>query len=143
VKGAEISFDPSAAFEGKRSLKIVFDGKENVNFQHVYQYLSLKPDTKYLLSAHVKSKGVTTRSGVKLEVVGIGQGFYQASDLLTGDNEWKELTIAFKTPAQSQGGLVRVRREKTEKFDRFISGLVWVDDLRLKEKEETSPLKKR
>lgn len=143
VKGAEISFDPSVAFEGKRSLKIVFDGKENVNFYHVYQYLSLKPDTEYLLSAHVKSKGVTTRSGVKIEVVGIGQGFYQASDPLTGDNEWKELTIAFKTRAQSQGGLVRVRRENTEKFDRFISGSVWVDDLRLKEKEETSPLKKR
>jgi hypothetical protein len=143
VKGAEISFDPSVAFEGKRSLKIVFDGKENVNFHHVYQYLSLKPDSEYLLSAHVKSKGVTTRSGVKLEVAGIGQGFYQASDPLTGDNEWKELTIAFTTGARSQGGVVRVRREKTEKFDRFISGSVWVDDLRLKEKEGTSPPKKR
>jgi tetratricopeptide (TPR) repeat protein len=143
VKGAEICFDPSVAFEGNRSLRIVFDGKENVNFHHVYQYLSLKPDSEYLLSAHVKSRGVTTRSGVKLEVVGIGQNFYQASDPLTGDNEWKELTIAFKTPARSQGGLVRVRREKTEKLDRFISGSVWIDNLRLTEKEAASPPKKR
>ena len=39
VPGAEVSFDHSMAFEGKRSLKIVFNGKENVDFRHVYQFV--------------------------------------------------------------------------------------------------------
>jgi tetratricopeptide (TPR) repeat protein len=134
VAGTEVSIDLSNAFEGKRSLKIVFNGKENVDFQHVSQYVALKPDTDYLLKAQVKTRGVTTKSGLKIEILGMGTSFYKPSESLTGDQEWKELTVFFRTPAQSRGGLVRFRRERTDKFDRFISGTVWADDVSLKEK---------
>jgi hypothetical protein len=82
----------------------------------------------------MKTKSVTTKSGLKIEISGIGPNFYGASEPLTGDNEWKELVITFRTPSQSQGGLVRVRRQKTDKFDRFISGTVWLDSFSLREK---------
>ena len=138
VKGAEISFDSSVTFEGKRSLKIAFDGKENVNFYHVYQYAPLSPETEYLLKTFVKSEKITTRSGVMIEIIGIGPRLYSASEPVTGSNKWKELTLTFKTPAGSQGGLVRVRREETEKLDRFIAGTVWIDGFQLREKNEQS-----
>ncbi|NWG04651.1 MAG: hypothetical protein HXY44_17500 [Syntrophaceae bacterium] len=134
VSGAEISFDLSTAFEGKRSLRIVFNGKENVNFHHVYQFVPLKPNTEYLLKAHMKTKAITTKSGLKMEVVGIGSPFYKASESLVGDHLWEELEIHFQTPPQLKGGIVRVRREKTDKFDRFIGGTVWIDQVRLLEK---------
>jgi len=136
VAGADVSFDPSVAFEGKRSLKIVFDGKENVDFRHVYQFVPLKSDTEYVLAANMKTQAVTTKSGLKMEVTGIGQAFQRQSEALTGDNEWRELIVRFRTPAQLQGGLVRVRREKTDKFDRYISGTVWIDHVSLREKGE-------
>jgi hypothetical protein len=136
VPGAEISFDHSMAFEGKSSLKIVFNGKENVDFRHVYQFVALKPNSEYVLKAHMKTKGVTTKSGIRLEISGVGPAFYGASESLIGDNGWKELMIAFRTPAQSQGGVVRVRREKTDKFDRFISGTVWIDNISLTERKQ-------
>jgi tetratricopeptide (TPR) repeat protein len=135
VDGAAVSFDQTVAFEGRSSLKIVFNGKENIDFQHVYQFVSLKPDTQYLLKAHMKTKAVTTLSGLKVEVLGIGPPFQASSEILTGDNEWRELVIAFRTPARSQGGLIRVRRAKTDKFDRFISGSVWIDNVRLMERK--------
>jgi hypothetical protein len=135
VPGAEVSFDPSVAFEGKRSLKIVFNGKENVDFYHVYQFLPLKSDTEYVLRANVKTQAVTTKSGLKIEVIGVGQAFQRQSEALTGDNEWRELIVSFRTPAQSQGGLVRIRRDKTDKFDRIISGTVWIDQVSLTEKK--------
>jgi hypothetical protein len=131
VPGAEISFDHSTAFEGKRSLKIVFNGKENVDFQHVYQFVALKPNSEYVLKAHMKTKALTTKSGIRIEISGVGPAFHGASEALIADNGWKELTIAFRTPPQSQGGVVRVRREKTDKFDRFISGTVWIDNVSL------------
>ena len=134
ITGAEVSFDRSVAFEGKSSLKIAFNGKENVDFHHVYQYMALKPNTDYLLKAHMKTEAVTTKSGLKIEVLGLGPAFYRASDpLLTGDNDWKELTVPFRTPALSQGGMIRVRRPRTDKFDRFISGTVWLDNVQLTE----------
>jgi tetratricopeptide (TPR) repeat protein len=135
VPGAEMIFDSSTAIEGKKSLKIVFNGKENINFHHVYQFVSLKPDTEYILKANMKTLAVTTKSGPKIEISGIGPAFYKASESLVGDNEWKELTVAFRTPPQSQGGLVRIRRERTDKFDRYISGTVWIDKVSLREKK--------
>jgi hypothetical protein len=84
-----------------------------------------------MLRAHLRTEAVTTKSGLKIEISGIGPGFYVASEPLIGDNEWKEMTVAFRTPAKSQGGLVRVRRGKTDKFDRLISGTVWIDNIRL------------
>lgn len=135
VPGAEVSFDPSVAFEGKRSLKIVFNGKENVDFYHVYQFLPLKSDTEYVLRANVKTQAVTTKSGLKIEVIGVGQAFQRQSEALTGDNEWREWIVSFRTPAQLQGGLVRVRRDKTDKFDRYISGTIWIDHVSLTEKK--------
>jgi hypothetical protein len=134
VPGVEISLDLSTSLEGKRSLKIVFHGKENINFYNVYQFVSLKSDTEYILKANMKTQAVTTKSGLKIEISGIGPAFYKASESLVGDNEWKELTVAFRTPPQSQGGLVRIRRERTDKFDRYISGTVWIDNVCLTEK---------
>ena len=135
VAGAEISFDPSVFFEGKRALKLKFNGKENVSFQNVYQYVPLKPKTSYLLQAKIKTKGLTTKSGIKLEIAGTGPAFQGASEGLTGDHDWTEVTVAFQTPADSQGGIVRVKRESTNKFDRFISGEVWIDNVQLLEKK--------
>ena len=134
VAGAEVSFDPSNAFEGGRSLKIAFNGKVNVDFHHVSQYLALKPDTEYTLKAHMKFRAITTKSGLRIEILGIGPSYYKASESLVGDNDWREIEVVFRTPAQSRGALVRFRREKTDKFDRYISGTVWIDNVSLKEK---------
>lgn len=139
VPGVEISFDSTVAFEGKRSLRIIFNGKENVDFRHVYQFVSLRPSTEYLLKGTVKTKEVTTKSGLKIELLGIGGAFYHSSETMIGDHDWKEFVIPFKTPPQSKGGLVRVRRERTEKFDRFISGTAWIDGLSLR---EVSPVRR-
>ena len=135
VSGAAISFDHQDAFEERSSLKIAFNGKENVDFQHIYQYVPLKPNKEYMLRAHMKTEAVTTKSGLKIEILGVGQPFHKASEPLIGDNGWRELVVSFRTPAQSQGGLVRVRREKTDKFDRYLSGTVWIDQFSLTERK--------
>ncbi len=137
VPGAEVSFDHSVAFEGKKSLKIAFNGKENVDFRHVYQFVALKPNSEYVLKAHMKTNAVTTKSGLKIEISGVGPSFYGVSESLIGENGWRELMVVFRTPSQSQGGVIRVRREKTDKFDRFISGTVWIDNVSLTERKQS------
>jgi hypothetical protein len=133
VKGAKVAFDRSVAFEGNRSIKITFDGKENVDFHHVQQMVSLKPNTDYSLRAYIRTKEITTKSGPKIEVYGIGSTFHGLSESVVGDNAWKELRVTFRTTPQSQACVVRVRREKTDKFDRLISGTVWLDHVQLTE----------
>ncbi len=129
--GAEVSIDHSVVFEGKSSLKIRFNDRENTDFHHVYQWIPWKPHTDYQLKVYMKTEGVTTQSGPRMEVSGIDSALYGVSESLTGDNDWKELRMAFRTPAQSQGGLLRVRRQKAKNSDRLISGIVWIDHVRL------------
>jgi hypothetical protein len=129
--GAEVSIDHSVAFHGKSSLKIRFNGRENIDFHHVYQWIPWKPRTDYQLKANVKTEGVTAQSGLRIEVLGADSALYGASESLTGENDWKELKMAFRTPAQSQGGLLRVRRQKPKNTDRVIPGTVWIDHVRL------------
>jgi hypothetical protein len=131
TSGAEVSIDHSVAFEGKSSLKIRFDGREDIDFHDVYQWIPWKPHTDYQLKVNMKTEGVMTQSGPRMEVSGIDSVLYGVSESLTGDNDWKELRIAFQTPAQSQGGLLRVRRQRTKNSDRSISGTVWIDHVRL------------
>jgi hypothetical protein len=128
------SFDRSVAFDGYSSIRITFDGRENVDFHHVHQIVLLKPNTDYSLKAHIRTKEVTTKSGFKIEVYGIASTFYGVSESVVGDNAWKELSVIFRTAPQSQAGVVRLRREKTDKFDRLISGTVWIDNVRLTER---------
>jgi hypothetical protein len=132
--GAEVSVDHSVAFEGKSSLKIRFNDRENIDFHDVYQWIPWKSHTDYHLKVNMKTEGVTTQSGPRIEVSGIDSVLYGASESLTGDNDWKELRIAFRTPAQSQGGLLSVSRQKTGNSDRPISGTVWIDHVRLFER---------
>ena len=134
VRGAKVDFDRSVAFEGKTSIRITFDGKENVNFHHIHQIVSLKPNTDYSLKAYVRTKGITTKSGPKIEVYGVGSTFHASSESVVGDNGWKDVSVVFRTTPQSQAAVVRVRREKTDKFDRLISGTVWIDNVRLTER---------
>jgi hypothetical protein len=131
--GAEVSFSPETRWEGKRALKISFSGKENVDFHHIFQFVAWKPNRTYLLQAKIKTQGLTTKSGICLEVQGVGKPLYAVSEVLTGDHDWRDLQVSFRTPAQSQGGVVRIRRAKTEKLDRFIAGEAWIDAVRLTE----------
>ncbi len=131
TSGAKVSIDHSVAFEGKSSLKIRFNGREDIDFHHVYQWIPWKPHTDYQLKVNMKTEGVTTQSSLRMEVSGIDSALYGVSESLTGDNDWKELRMVFRTPAQSQGGLLRVRRQKTKDSDRFIPGTVWIDHVRL------------
>jgi len=136
VSGAEVSFDNKDFFEGKSCLKIVFNGKENIDFYHVFQYVAWKPDTEYLLKARLKTRDLTTKSGIKIEVLSMDGKFRASSEGLTGNNDWREVLFPFRSPKGSKGGMVRLRRERTEKFDRYISGVVWVDNVSLREKRE-------
>jgi hypothetical protein len=133
VSGAEVLVDDRVSHEGRSSLRITFDGSKNVYFHHAYQFVRWKPNTEYVLSAYLKTESVTTKSGVKLEVLGLNPAFRHTSESLRGDNGWTLVSVRFLTPSGSLGGIVRIRRERTEKFDRFISGTAWIDGVQLRE----------
>lgn len=115
------------------SLLIQFLGKQNLNFQNVFQFVRVSPNHAYRLQAYVKTEDITTDSGPRLMV----RDAYDLhllekySDDLKGTNGWTSVTLDFRTSPKTELLVVAIARLPSEKFDNLISGKVWVDDVSL------------
>ncbi len=133
VAGAEAGIDHDTSREGNRSLRISFDGTQNVDFSGVSQVVRVKPGTRYVLGGYIRTRGVTTASGVRIEAVDLLDGkVYGATETLVSDNEWSKVQTSFLTSSQSQAMVVRIRREASQRLDSLVRGTAWIDQVYLK-----------
>jgi hypothetical protein len=132
VNGAHAGIDDAVFFEGRRSLKIEFDGSANVDFHHVFMPVPLEPGSTYTLTTFIKTEGLSTTNGFFLEVYGLqGCKFIARTEKLSGTNPWQELSVDFTSPTECRTAGVRLRRLGSRKLDNRIRGSVWVDGVRL------------
>jgi hypothetical protein len=143
VPGADLSFDPHEAHSQARSLRVVFDGTGNVDFQQPWQYVVLQPNTRYRLSAYFRTDTLTTSSGIRLELLeerrfGDTVG---ATANLSGTQPWAPSETDFTTGAETKLFRLVLRRRPSPKLDNKISGTIWMDDVSLVPWMESSALR--
>ena len=120
------------SFEGEYALKIMFNGRENISFQHFYQILSVEPQVKYRLTYSWKSRNITSDQGPFVEITSFDkQGLYITGPMITGTSGWHRESIEFTIPDRCQAVLLRVRRFPSQRFDSKIRGILWLDDFQL------------
>ncbi len=131
--GVEIGVSALSSTEGRRSLKIAFDGTRNPDLTAASQVIPVLPGTRYLLSGSIKTTGITTSNGPYLEVVDFldGRG-YAVSESYVGDHPWSEVRVPFETSPRSQAIVIKIRREASQKLDNLIGGTAWIDQVDLK-----------
>ena len=118
--------------EGEYALKIIFNGRENISFQHIYQIFMTNPGDRYRLTYTTKSQGLTTDQGPFLEIYGYdAKGLYIAGPMITGTQGWSEKSLEFDVPEGCRAAVVRVRRLHSNRFNSKIRGTLWLDDFRL------------
>ena len=133
IDGAETEVDTETVHGGSRSLWVRFDGKHNLDFGHVAQYVAVEPDTAYRLAAWIRTEGITTDSGPR---IGVYDPFDRAAlsaetGNLTGTAAWQEQTLEFRVPPQTRIVVVQVVRRPSRKLDNQIGGTLWLDDVSL------------
>jgi len=116
---AEARRDTTTAKDGMASFLVIFSGKENVDYAHVWHWLPTAKDKSYNLKFWMKTEAISTDQGVFLEADG------QVSEPQLGTTYWQEFTIPFT--ATSDLTTVRLRRTPSRKFDNLLKGKVWVD----------------
>jgi len=134
VEGVFAGPDTSNYHSPSHALLIQFSGKQNLLYQHVYQYVKVSPRQTYHLRAFLKSEGITTDSGPRLEVYDAydAAAFNKSTDDLTGTTDgWSSLLLDFATGPKTQLIVVRLLRLPSKKFDNLIAGKVWLDDVQL------------
>lgn len=116
--------DPPAALE------IAFDGSENVHLS-AWSWIPLQPATRYRLSGWWKADGLTTRSLPRLRVWLPDEGNRAVVDVPGASFDWQPWEMEFRVPAEIELARLYVERRRTDAFDRFIAGTLWLDTLTL------------
>jgi len=131
LESAEFDFDNDVKHSGSRSARIIFDRTQNIDYQHLYQWVIVAPNTRYHFSGCLRTDHISTDSGMRFEIKDPRRP--QDLDVLTtnetGTVPWTMEDIEFTTGPQTHLIYVIVRRLGGTHFDNKLSGTVWVDDV--------------
>jgi len=133
VSGASFDFDNAVVHSGTRSLRVEFDGTNNVDFRHVFEYVAVAPGTHYHFSAFARTEKISTDRGIGFEILEVRhpERVQVATAELTGTSSWTPLEADFVTGPETHVVKITLRRVASWKFDNKLSGTVWVDDVAL------------
>ena len=127
VEGGAVSEDASVGVSGSKSLRIDFDGTQNLDYAHVLQYVPVTPNTGYAFSAYMRAQGITTDSGPRFDVLDAydPSKLFLSTENVTGSSDWSPRQLEFKTGADTRLLIVKITRPISHKFDNHLAGTVW------------------
>jgi hypothetical protein len=128
----ETSQDGSVARDGKVSLRIQFQGDENVSYSNVVQAVVVSPG-KYRFQAWVKVSAITTNEGPQFQIYdpqSPGRMDVRVGPFV-GSSEWIRVEQGISVGPDTHLVILRVLRQPSLKFDNKVSGTVWIDGVSL------------
>jgi len=133
VEGAVVSVDNLTFFDGARALRLEFDGRHNLHYQHVFQFVPVRPAAAYRFSFFLRTQGLTSDSGPRFEITDAyepGRLALTTRNVL-GSARWSLEQLEFSTGPETRLLLVRLIRPPSQKLDNRLAGTVWLDQVRL------------
>ncbi len=130
--GVTFDYDTSAPHSGRRSLRLRFDGAQNIYLQSVWQDVPVEPGRRYRFEGFLRTSGITTDNGVRFAI-----WFPRTNEApiilenFTGDHPWTAETSEFTAAAGVYLARVMVYRAPSQRFDNKLAGTAWVDDVSL------------
>lgn len=129
-----LDFADARAYEGHRCLRIDFMVPGNRDYIPLYQDVPTESNQPYLLTAFVRSAGLTSNSGPRLRVVDLNdpEALDVAGGPTLGTTAWHRVQVKFVTGPDTRFVQVLVWRPRGVDFPTEISGSFWIDDVSLK-----------
>lgn len=131
--GVRADLDRSQKHSGDQSLRLVFSGKENVNYAEACHYAVVQPRIIYHLSAWVQTKALTTSEGVRLRLMSFEKSGPKSVETpgVHGTEPWTKLSLFWTSAPDSKLVQVCISRHASEEFEGNIQGTAWIDDFSL------------
>jgi len=118
-------------------MRFHFLGTANLRYEHLRQYVPLRPGTTCELRFSWMARRLTTDQGLYVEVRGEGcEGLSARSPAITGSRDWNEERLVFDVPDGCLMARIVLRRDQSLRFDGKIAGDVWLDDVELVERQD-------
>src|SRR5260370_7247050 len=128
-RSVQVSIDTQERHSGNRSLRLVFDGKSNVNFAGVCHYVPVQPSKAYRFSAWVKTRALSTDQGIRFQLHSLGT--QDTSSAVTSDvhgtASWTRVELSWSSGKDVHELHVCLVRFPSEEPDNKVQGTAWVD----------------
>jgi hypothetical protein len=132
-RGVQIGIDSQVKHSGNRSLRLIFDGKSNVNFAGVCHYVPVQSSTAYRFSAWIRTRALTTDQGIRFQSHSLGtqDNSTAVTSEVHGSAPWTRLELPWSSGKDVQELQVCLVRFPSEEAENKIQGTAWVDDVAL------------
>ena len=122
-----VTLDKSEFHSANRSLRLAYS--ENGSDAGIFQYIAVLPNTRYRLSAWVRSENLETANGPRLTVLdGYDNAIYGATEETIGTTPWHLVETLLQSGPETKLLILAVTRRPGETR---IQGKFWVDDIKL------------
>jgi len=129
---AALAIDTDQFYQGTRSLSVTFDGR-SVPEARISQFIPVKPNTDYEFSAESKTQDIDSASGPRFAIADAYTNVsYVLTDDLLGTNPWHLQQARFHTEPNTNLLFLRIVRQPAAPL---IRGKLWIDDVKLVEKQ--------
>jgi len=132
--GVQWSFDAKEEHSGERSLRLIFDGRRNVDFGGICHIAFVEPGASYRFSAWVHTQALTTDQGVRFRLEWTENAHTSVIETpdVHGTQPWTEVSIPWTATGDgSRQVRVCISRKPSDDFGSRIHGSAWIDDVAL------------
>ena len=131
--GVQISLDSREKHSGNHSLRLAFDGRTNVSFNHICHDVVVQPSTTYDFSAWVRTRELASNEGIRFQLRSVGTP--DTSAVVTpdvhGSEPWTQVKTSWTSGEDVQEMQVCVLRYPSDQEGHRIKGTAWIDDVAL------------
>jgi hypothetical protein len=133
----QIAIDPNKSHSGRRSLRLLFQVRTNLDSINVSQLVPVQENTDYDFECYVATDKLETGSAPQIQILdaSTGAALFDSPMAPGGTNDWNRVNFSFKTGSKTEAitiKLVRLSCKSEETPVCPIYGSVWYDDFTLK-----------
>jgi len=128
---SKVEIDTNVSYSGRKSLKINIESPIDFNFYHIYSKIKVEPSTEYTFLAYVRTEFESGDIGFEIVDARGYHIFCKMSEKLSGKNDWTPLYIYFITPKDANEMYIRVRHLGSDKSEKPLKGILWIDDFKV------------
>ena len=133
IPGVHINIDSREKHSGARSLRLMFDGKFNINLVGPCHDVPVQPSTSYRFSAWLRTQSLSTDQGLRFQLR--PRGTQDFSSVVTSDMHgslpWTRIEIPWSSGNDVREMQVCLARFPSQEVNNKLQGIAWVDDVAL------------
>jgi hypothetical protein len=132
TEGVEVTRDSTTAWSGKCSLRIKFEGTQNLAFAAASQLAFVRPGT-YRFRAFIRTEALTTDQGIRFRISDAEEParLDEVFGQFIGSNPWSSVDHDLVVASKTRLLRIEVIRQPSIKFDNKVDGTAWIDQLKL------------